>query len=342
MNSLDRVVNDNKVGFYQNFNSIKTPLNDVLPYDVLPIIVSFLDERGMQAAAQVSKTFCAEVLKVVKPKELKLLQNYLTFLCENLPDNYANIGKYLADLLAGFNLCPNTVYVKKHWIQGYKERFLGAVTLNDVKSSLLDIRFQIRDWLRNLNLETLQTLEAKSKDIKKPEIFTNILYDAIIEDKIKSARGKQIYCEDLDLLFKELLKRGDLKNAIEVIYHMPSYDQMRAIRDISKPIVARGNVDKAIVLIQSLMDRPAIHSISAKDKPLYAICNKLLSQVALDLFSKGNIEKFLEIVEKIDLNGVEDNEMIVRAKKAILQRKQMEKIIAFLESYRWLFKPMWH
>lgn len=78
----------------KDFNPLENQgeFNKTLPFEVFEIILSNLDEMGVQQANLVNRLWSVKSINAAKQKEFIVIKGFTQFLCDNLPkDSYKSI-----------------------------------------------------------------------------------------------------------------------------------------------------------------------------------------------------------------------------------------------------------
>ncbi|MEI8364895.1 MAG: F-box protein [Parachlamydiaceae bacterium] len=116
-----------------------------LPPDVLKKIMNYLDPASLSNLCSVSKDWKTEAIEATKSNEALMIKNFVEFLSENLRgESYANTREGLRAITPGPGILP-------------------LVNLKAVKASILRLKEEIVNWLKNIDEVDLKRLIALIK-----------------------------------------------------------------------------------------------------------------------------------------------------------------------------------
>ncbi|GAB4190630.1 MAG: hypothetical protein Tsb0015_12050 [Simkaniaceae bacterium] len=258
-----------------------------LPSDVFKVVMSYLDNKSLQQASSVNRFWNSTAIDTAK-HEVKVFTKFLK---------------------------ESNLHISQSCVDSDK-KISEASNLIQIKSSIYEYREKILNLLKDLDEDTLKSLEESSKDHPQPRFFQNIFQLAGIYKKIDNA-GQILNDVERWLALRnisvDLVQNGDIKKAIEVANMMPD-DIIRglALRKISKALAQNGDIKKAI----------EVASMRPDDRGR----GITLQGISEHLMQNGKIEKAIEVANKIS-NDIRRGITLQSISEHLVQNSDIKKAI---------------
>lgn len=203
-------------------NQETTVTNPTLPHEVVMHIFSQLDELSTVQAGSVDKYFNVEVLNSIKKEEFNLLNSFLDGLIGHL-----NTMKFETPSLR----LDEVIKKLEELLMDANER--KPINLLELKSSLISVKDEVVNILKQLNQYDLKTLETLT-DLKTPLSWEMEIYPDIVQTEVKSTNKLFVLASLPDLASMDDEDKSEFAPAIAMC----------------------GFVDRAINLAKTISDEP--------------------------------------------------------------------------------------
>lgn len=247
MNKLHGVGNNDNLLWYNKPPEEKNLINNTLSPEVFAKVLSYISNEELQKTRFVSSDWNVASIDTVKHEEFSHIKRFANFLGSNLSEKS----------------CP-TQREKLFNIKNNIEIF-KASNLTEVKSSIYDLREKVLNILTELNNEDLKLLEESSKDAIKPQFFEDIfeyIFDMVIVVE-KTKDNHYIPCEVTAIYLNLVNKKNRIKEALAIVKLIPDNLKDDALRDISKELMNKGNIDRAIEIANTIQEECARGNVLA-------------------------------------------------------------------------------
>lgn len=250
-------------------------LINTLPSEILPIIISYLDNSDLQQVPVVSRVWRAASIENAKNNTMSLPN----FLAKCLPESCANQkGKLLA-------------------IRHSKE-FSNLETMIQIKQYHPRLKENILNILKYLNETDLNNLEELSKEVITTKSLRNLFALAKLYMKFEEASQGPVD-EKLEAFISisiELVLQNDIAKAAQIVNALSPDERPYAWRKIFKALKSGGNIDKALKFTNAI---PEISPNGQKDH--------FLAKIAKSLANFGDCDKARQVANTISGNLVKAN-----------------------------------
>ncbi|GAB4190636.1 MAG: hypothetical protein Tsb0015_12060 [Simkaniaceae bacterium] len=239
-------------------------IDKMLPSEVFEVVMSYLDNKSLQQASSVNRSWNRLAIDTVK-QEFSKIKSFTKFLHDN------------------------NLFLSQNSVIDNSKEISNASNLKQIKSLILEYKEKILNLLEVLDEKTLKSLEELSKDHPKPGFFENIFQLAGIYKKIDDARqipNKDERWATLRNISKDLAQNGDVKKAIEVANMIPWDTRELALRDISKALTQNGDIERAIEVANMMPEDTTIRGLT-------------LMNISKALTQQGNSKRAIEIANMI-------------------------------------------
>jgi tetratricopeptide (TPR) repeat protein len=240
-----------------------------LPVDICRNVLFYLDHPDIKCMTILSKEWNQFSIKLVEDEAFKSLRKFIN----SLFNNRVLDGKK----------------EKEFFLRLIDNKKMDSKNLAQIKNSIEEIKKQLCDFLKLLEVQNLQELEECLTSEIKSTPFENIFYLVKIYKTLESAYTISNYNTRFSVLqniVQELLQKGWFGKALEIARTIIDHSERSFfLKQIGLKLLLKGQIEKALEIARTIID--SYHQ------------SFLLNEIAQEFLKKGQIEKALEITRTI-------------------------------------------